>query len=251
VTAVGRETGRRRRGIGCLGILAALLVVLLVALGVVDRVAAGVAEDRLADEVALAARAENAVPEGTTAEIDGYPFLTQVWSGEYDGGRIGLQTLRTQQLTIANVDVEISQLTIPRDVLFGAEPHDITAARMRGSATVSLTEIAARLGVPQLKITGDGNRVRFSANVVFRGITAPVGGVADVRLQGSRVWLDVAEVSAAGIPLPEQALTIVRRQLAAGVTIPPLPYALRLTGIRVDGSTVRVDAAADNVPLVQ
>lgn len=249
---MAREAGhRKRRRSGCLGVLVALLVLLMVALVVVDRVAAGVAERRLADEVATAARDQNSQPDGTSAEIGGFPFLTQVWSGEYDGGRIGLQTLRTPQLTIANVDIKITKLRVPRDVLFGAEPHDITADRMRGLATVSLTELATRLGMPGLKISGAGSRVSFTAPAEFAGFTAQVAGTADVRLQGSRVYLQVRDLSANGTQLPQQVLNLIRSQLAAGVTIPQLPYALRLTGIGVDGDNVRVQAAADNVPLVR
>lgn len=209
------------------------------------------AEDRLAIEFAKAAREQNTAPGETTVSIDGYPFLTQVWSGEYDGGRINVDRLRTPELTIANVDVDVEALSVPRDVLFGAQPHDITAGRMRGAATVSLTEIAARLGVPGLKITGNGKRVRFTAPLTFGGFTAQIEGTADVRLEGSRVWLDIAEMSAGGVPVPERALAPIRQQLSGGVTIPPLPYSLRLTGISVDGSNVRVNAAADNVPLVR
>jgi hypothetical protein len=243
--------GRGKRRLGCLGILGVLLVLLVVTFSVADRIVAGIAEERLAEEVAAAARAQNAVPGDTTVEIDGYPFLTQVWSGEYDGGRIGVQELRTQELTIANVDVDVEQLSVPRDVLFGAEPHDITAGRMRGTATVSLAELARRLGVPGLKITGSGSRVTFAAPLTFAGFSTQIEGVADVRLEGSRVWLEVAQISAGGVAVPDAALAPIRRELAAGVTIPPLPYSLRLTGIRVDGGSVRVNAAADNVPLVR
>lgn len=248
---MSREARRRRRGTGCLGALVALLILLLVAGVVVDRIAAGVAERRLADEVANAARQQNAEPAGTSAEIDGVPFLTQVWSGEYDGGRVGLRSLRTPDLTIANVDIDIDQLTVPRDVLFGAEPHDINAAKMRGAATVSLTELATRLGLPGLKITGNGTRLKFTAPVEFAGFAAQVEGDANVRLDGSRVWLEVVALRAAGLTVPAQVLDRVRRPLAGGVTIPPLPYNLRLTGIAVNGDTVRVNAAADNVSLVR
>ncbi len=243
--------GGGKRRLGCLGFLAVLLVVLVVAFTAADRIVAGIAEDRLATELAKAAREQNAVPGETSVSIDGYPFLTQVWNGEYDGGRITVDQLRTQELTIANVDVDVESLAVPRDVLFGAQPHDITAARMRGAATVSLTELATRLGVPGLKITGNGTRLRFTAPLTFGGFTARIEGIADVRLQGSRVWLDVAQMSAGGVPVPERALAPIRRQLSGGVTIPPLPYSLRLTGIRVDGSNVRVNAAADNVLLVR
>jgi len=51
--------------------------------------------------------------------------------------------------------------------------------------------------------------------------------------------------------VPDQALDVLRNQLQAGARIPPLPYDLRLTGIRVEGSTVRVTAAGDNVSLVR
>jgi hypothetical protein len=237
--------------VGCLGIVVGFLVLVLLGLGIADRVAAGIAEERLAEEVALAARRENAQAAGTTAEIDGYPFLTQVWSGEYEGGRIGLQRLRTEQLTIANVDIEVTRLTVPRDVLFGAEPHDINAAKMDGSATVSLAELASRLGLPGLRITGDGSRLAFTAPISFAGFTATVQGDADIRLDGRRVWLEVGSLSANGVTAPPQVLSLVRQQLAAGVTIPALPYELRLTGVAVNGDTVRVRAVADNVPLVQ
>jgi hypothetical protein len=231
-------------------VLLVLIVVLVGVLIVADRVAVRVAEQRISEVVMEEARTQNVQPASASVKVTGFPFLTQVASGRYDGGEVLLRDLRTTRLTIDRVDIDVSDLRVPSDVLRGAAPHDITAERLRGNATVTLDQIATGIGLKGLKLTGDGSRVKFTVPVTFASLQAEVTGLAKVRLEGSRVWLEVSDVTAAGFQVPRNLVDSVTAQLTTGITLPAMPFSLRLTGVNVAGSAVRVSAAADRVNLV-
>jgi len=244
--AHGGHRKKRRTG---LRILLVLVVIIVAGLVVADRVAAKVTEDRLTEAVAEEARKADAAPASTDVDIAGFPFLNQVVSGKFDGGEVVFRDMKTDLITIKTVDINITELTVPRDVLLGAAPHDVIAGKLRGTATLSLTELASAIGLPGLKLTGNGNQLRFTAPVTLGQLQFQVSGSAKVQLEGSRVWLETSDLKAGNLEIPPEVRQLVNEQLNTGVNIPQLPYQLRLTSIRLNGEVVQVSAAADQVGL--
>ena len=242
-------TERRRRRAGCLSILLVLVLILGVVFTVVDRIAVGIAEDRVAAMVSAEAKQRGATPATSTADIEGFPFLTQVARSRFDSGHIVLTDVRTSTLTVQKVDVVLEDLSVPRDVLMGASPHDVVVDRVRGSATIALSEVQKGFGAEGLVLSGAGDIVKFSAPVPLPGVALVAGGTARVRLQGGRVWLEIVEASANGVPIPKQGLDAVTRLLKTGVKIPPLPLGLKVSDISLAGSVVTIKADAAQVQL--
>lgn len=243
------RTERRRRRTGCLSILLVLLVIVGAVLAVVDRVAAGVAEKRIAAVVRAEAERRGATPSDASATIEGFPFLTQVARGRFDDTHIVLTDVRSNTTTVQKVDVVLTDLHVPHDVMTGAKAHDIVADGVRGSATMALAEVGKGLGAPGLRLSGAGDVVHFTAPVALPGFALVATGTARVRLKGDRVWLEITEAKANGIPIPRQALDAVTNQLSRGAKLPPLPLGLHVTSISLAGSIVTVKAAADKVQL--
>jgi hypothetical protein len=229
--------------------LLVLALILAVVVVIVDRVAVGVAERRVAELLAAEAGRHDAVPASTDVQISGFPFLNQVAAGRFDGGHVVFNDIKTKTLTVQAVDVNVAGLVVPRDVISGAAPHDVVAERVRGTATVTLAEVARGIKLQGLALSGSGDTVRFSAPIPLPGLAVAASGSAKVRLRGNRVWLEILDLKAGGVSVPKRALDLVATPLTTGATLPPLPLGLRVTDIKLAGTVVKVSAAADNVDL--
>lgn len=247
---------RTRRG-GCLPTLIVLVVVLGIAAVVADRVAASVAEKRIAQLVKDQGARQHVQVGSVGATVDGFPFLTQAWRGRFQGGELVLRDVtvtnagtRTGTVKISTVNVDVVGLTVPRDVLTGsAQPHDVVADRLNGTASVPTSQLAAAVGMKGLVLSGSGDTVRFTAPVSVAGLSLNVNGTARIRLQGDRVLLDVQNVQAAGVEVPKAIIDQVTSQFAGGATLPPLPLGLKVTSVRLKGTDVEITGEARKVNL--
>lgn len=238
--------GRR----GCLLSLVIAFVIAVVGFVAADRVAANIAQERLAVLVANEVRNAGANSGRTAVTVDGFPFLTQVIRGRYSGGTVTLEDVSTEDdLTLEKVTVDVSKLRIPTDVVLGAEPHDVTAGRLDATVDITLAEIVSRLGVRDLQANGDNGKVRFNAPSPVSMIPGRIEGLGTLRLDGNRVWLDVEQLSAGGVPLPPSLVEQASQRFMAGYQLPPLPLGLKVTAIAVVDDLVSARAAASDVSL--
>src|SRR5262245_48783373 len=98
----------RRRGV----ILLVILLVIVGLLVVADRVAVGVAESKIATLVAQQTQAQQIKTNGDPdVTIEGFPFLTQVFSGEYDAIDITFNGITAQGVTLSKLDVKATDVS--------------------------------------------------------------------------------------------------------------------------------------------
>lgn len=238
--------GRR----GCLVSLVIVVVIAVIGFVAADRVATNIAQDRIAVLVANEVRNAGGDSGRTSVTVDGFPFLTQVMSGRYSGGTVTLDGVSTQNdLTLEKVTVDVSTLRIPTDVVFGAQPHDVTAGRLDATVDILLAEIVSRLGVRDLEANGDNGKVRFTAPSPVSMIPGRIEGLGSLRLDGNRIWLDIEQLSAGGVPLPPSLVEQASQRFMAGYELPPLPLGLKITSIAVVDDLVSARASASNVSL--
>lgn len=241
----------RRRGSGCL-ILVLVLVVIVCGIGVVvDRLVASAADERLTSAVSANLR-ENGTPAQTTeVETDGFPFLTQLLSGDFDGGDVHLTNVETPQGTVDRVDLRLRDVSIPQDVLRGGQLHDVTVRSISGTGQVSVAEISRRLGLAGLKLESAGSALRATLPVEI-----PVVGSVEVQadvtpeLTGNTLTFEVGTVSAAGVTVPSTVVDEITDQFAQPVTL-ELPFAVKLDKVTASNGSLQVTGSASNVPLVQ
>jgi len=245
-------TAKRRRGTGCLVLVLILLVVVCGVAVAADRAVASIADDRLTDAVATNLR-DNGTPAATSdVETIGFPFVTQLLSGDFDGADVHLTNVDTPQGTLARVDLKLRDVSIPQDVLRGGALHDVTAQSVTGTGRLSIAEISRRLGVEGLKLQNAGG----SALRATLPVEIPVVGAVEVqaevtpKLDGNTLTFDVGSVSAAGVTVPTAVVDQITDQFAKPVAL-ELPFEVELDKVTASGDALDVTGSATNVPLVQ
>jgi|tagenome__1003787_1003787.scaffolds.fasta_scaffold20377841_1 hypothetical protein len=228
-----------RRRSGCLVVLVVLLLILVGALVVVDRVGVGIAEDRVAAQVA--ARGDlNGEP---TVDIAGFPFLTQAVSGEYRDVRISLTADELGQPAGTRADVSLRGVHVPLSDVLSSSVQQIPVDRVDGTATLSYALLADQLG-GDTALSQQGDGIRITKTVEVLGIRFPLTAAGTVTLDGQDVVIDVHDASAAGVDVPDAVVRRAANLLDLSYRVPALPFGLQLTSVQpaAEGVAVAVEA---------
>ncbi|MFJ5308345.1 DUF2993 domain-containing protein [Streptomyces sp. NPDC088350] len=189
-----------------------ILLVVVVVLGIlfvaVDRVAVYFAEDEAASKVKTT---EN-LATTPDVSIKGFPFLTQVASGELDDVELNVKTYEVPTGNTGGAGastVRIDDLKADmKDVKFSGDYSSATAATATGSASISYDQLL--------------KAAKSQPTSVFTGVKAQIVGLSDGG--NGKIKADM-KVTVAGV----------------GTTTYPV-----LSTVTVDGDTVKVHA--DNLP---
>jgi DUF2993 family protein len=220
----------------------ALLITVVVLLGlavVADRVAVGIAEDRVGQQLA-----EKGNLQGTPdVDIAGFPFLTQAVAGTYDDVRIALTAADLGQPEGTRADVSLRGVHVPLSDVLSGSVSQVPVDRIDGTATISYAFLAAQLG-GDTTLRREGDQLRITKTVELAGYTLPLTATGTVTLDGDQLVVDVQDASGAGVDVPSFLLSRVSNLLDLRYTIPALPFGLKLTSVQPgpDGVDVRVQA---------
>jgi hypothetical protein len=238
---------RRRRG------LRALLVLLLVLAGLAvgaDRAAAWYAEQRLAEQAAAwATRAGAPTNEKPTVHVEGFPFLTQVLRGRYQGVDITARDVGAGGLVADRLDVRLGDVEMPFADL---RRNDLSRARARvvtATAHIPLSEFATALSPRGVKVSVVDDRLRISVPFDIAGFKSTVTALADVSAEGGKLRVRLSDMTAAGAELPQSVADAVSRELSTIVEAPSLPYGLELERVQVTAGGLVASASGRNVRL--
>jgi hypothetical protein len=227
------------RRIGCLAAVLVLLGVVLGVLVVVDRVGVGIAEDRVAEQ--LADRGQLAgTPE---VDITGFHFLTQAVSGRYSDVRIHLTAEELGQPAGTRADVSLQGVHVPLSDALSGSVQQIPVDRVDGTATLSYALLADQLG-GDTTLTRSGDGIQLTKSVEVLGFDFTVTAAGTVTLDGQDVVIDVHDASAGAVDVPDFVLDTADELLDFRYRVPALPFGLQLTSVHpADGGVdVRVEA---------
>jgi hypothetical protein len=225
----------------------ALLVVVLLLVGlavVADRVAVGVAEDRVGQELA----ATGGLAGTPEVEIAGFPFLTQAVAGRYDDVRISLTAAELGQPEGTRAHVALHGVHVPLSSALSGSVDRVPVDRIDGTATLSYALLSAQLG-GDTTLRSEGDGVRITKTVELLGQTIPLTATGTVALDGNELVIDVERASGAGVDLPDFLVTRAGDLLDLRYAVPALPFGLQLTGVRPDADGVDVRVAAEDTVL--
>jgi hypothetical protein len=203
-----------------------------------DRVAVGVVEDRIAEQLA-----ERGGLVGTPGvDIGGFPFLTQAIAGRYDDVRLSLDTGQLADAPGTRADVSLRGVHVPLSAALSGSVTQVPVDRIEGSATVSYDQLAAALG-GDATVAPEGDRLRITRTVELLGRTLPLTAAGTVSLDGDELVVDVERAGGAGVEIP--AFLVGRASGLLDLRYPvDLPFGLRLTGVTPgpDGVQLTVEA---------
>jgi hypothetical protein len=224
-----------------------LLITLVVLLGlavVADRVAVGIAEDKVAQQLA-----DKGGLAGTpSVDIAGFPFLTQAFAGDYQDVRISLTAKDLGQPAGTRADVRLHGVHVPLSSVLSGSVSQVPVDRIDGTATLSYQLLAAQLGGDTtLRREGDG--LRITKTVEVAGVTLPVTAAGTVTLDGDDLVVDVQKASGAGVDVPGFLVDKVSDLLDIRYTVPALPFGLQLTSVTPGDDGVDVTVAAKDTVL--
>ncbi|MFE7773160.1 DUF2993 domain-containing protein [Streptomyces sp. NPDC057445] len=223
----GRGNGRRK-----LLWTSLALSVALGALPVADRIAAAVAEERLADRIAGRQKAVVGTPR---VSIDAFPFLLNAVEGTFPEVAIRADAV-TREGRPVQASVEL------RDVSEKAGAY--TAASADARFTAPFGSLGADLG-EGTSLSADHGRLRIDREVFGLPLTV----VAEVQLAGRTVTMVPVSASFAGRQVDPAGPRIAEAFSGRERTLPELPVGLTPTDVSVSDAGVTVHARADDVRL--
>ena len=224
---------------GCLVAVVVLLLIVGGLLVVVDRVGVGIAEGRVAEQLA----ARGGLADTPDVEITGFPFLTQALAGDYDDVRIHLTAEELGQPAGTRADVSLRGVHVPLSDDLSGSVSQIPVDRVDGTATLSYARLAEQLG-GDTTLTQDGDGIRLSKSVTVLGFDFPLTATGTVALDGQDVVVDITDASAGSADVPGFVLDTAEDLLDFTYQVPALPFGLQLTSVQpaTDGVNVRVEA---------
>jgi LmeA-like phospholipid-binding len=225
------------------GLLIALVVLLGLAVAA-DRIAVGIAEDKVAEQLA----AKGGLAGTPSVDIAGFPFLTQAVAGDYEDVRISLTAADLGQPAGTRADVRLHGVHVPLSSVLSGSVSEVPVDRIDGTATLSYGLLAAQLGGDTtLRREGDGLRITKTVEVL--GYTLPLTAAGTVTLDGNDLVVDVQNASGAGVDVPGFLVDRVSDLLDIRYTVPALPFGLQLTGVQPADDGVDITVAAQDTVL--
>jgi hypothetical protein len=212
--------------------------VLIVLLVVVDRVGVVLAQDEISSRIATA----YGLPTDPGVSITGFPFLTQVVSGDYQQIDITADQVQADGATLHDLNAQLTGVHATISQLLGSGSSMVTADHATGSAIVSFATVDQRL--PHgFRLAPDGNKLTVTGKLSYHGISVPVSATVALGVSGSGISVTPENVSIPGglnLPVDSSRLRVV-------VPLGNLPLHLHLTAVHVTPGGLRIDAAARNV----
>ncbi|GAA3443833.1 DUF2993 domain-containing protein [Planomonospora venezuelensis] len=221
--------------------LLVFLILLLVLVGILDRVAVAGVQREIATRAT--ARYDLAAPPEVT--ILGIPFLTQAIAGRYDEVKVDVGTINLGGAQVSGVDATLYGVTAPlSDLVLHPERVDIRAERVVGAVVIPEATLNQR--APQgIKVQADESGLGVSGEITFLGQKVPAKARLRVEVVEGGVQFVPEKVTLGGgitVPDPERFITYK-------LPIGKLPFNLKITDVRAVADGLRISAEAADVPL--
>lgn len=209
------------------------LVILVVVLVVIDRAAAVIA----AREVGTRVQSAYGLPERPGVSVQGFPFLTQVASGNYQQIDVSIKKANADGVQLRDIQARFTGVHAPVSLLFGQGSGNVTAAHATGTALLPYAQVQQRL--PKgIRLADQDGSLRVSG-------TTPLGAVAGTaRLAVTKSGISVTPVQLTVGGVSAGALAA---RFTFVIPVGQLPLHLSVTGVRVTGGGLVIAAGAHDV----
>jgi hypothetical protein len=203
------------------------ILVLIALLAILDRALAAAIAVRIGERVAVA----NDLRVRPSVQVLGFPFLTQLASGDYQEVSVTLGSLIAGGVELSELDARFTGVHASLRKILWSGRSDITAERASATALVPFTVLSQRLP-PGLTLGQAGNQLKIISTVL--GVPVPGTLALSVSADGIAVTPLLSGVPAlVGFVLPLRTL----------------PLRLAVTAVSVTEQGLRISAAGRNVRL--
>jgi hypothetical protein len=203
--------------------LAITLVVLIGVLVAVDRIGVAVAESAVGQTLQNSQHLANK----PGVDIDGFPFLTQLASGNYDKIELTDDDITVGEsgrtVSLEHLKVTLRQVKVARDFTSGTAGSGVADARM------SYPALSQTLGTT-LSYAGSG-RVKATASVVVGSQTISGSVTATPELSGHSLRFASPKVTVSGVPAPAAVNAALGAVFGAPIPLDNLPYDLAVQSL--------------------
>jgi LmeA-like phospholipid-binding len=248
---------RRRWGRRILITLIVLLALFAVLLAVADRVAANVAEQRIADEVQTQLTAREVQSTPPQVGVGGFPFLTQVLAENYEKISIEVRDVTAPSdqgaIRLPRLDVQAHDVKAPIETLRTGQ-GDIVASTVEGTATIGYASVVELIDQPNLRLAERDGKLLATLPVELFGQRFTLTGEATIEPVEGKIRLRFQDLNAEGLPTNDAVRSAVNgfaRDLSVDVALPPLPFGIQVQEVRPLPEGLEVTATASDVPLNQ
>ena len=241
--------------------LAVLLMLLVGALFVADRIAAGMAEDRIAQETKKALVDKKVSFAGEPdVSVTGFPFLTQVLDGKYKKITIVINQPEINQVKLNALQVEARAVRADaRSMMNGT--GEVIAGEVSGIGTMSWENVRPLLelaGLPstidpaQVELTVVNNKVVIRVPLTYQGFKFALIAKGSMIVEQGKVRLKLEELASDQGSAPKVLQDLIKRfgdRLQVTLRLPGLPYNLVINKVESSDAGLLVIASAKDVKL--
>ncbi|MEW2397857.1 DUF2993 domain-containing protein [Streptomyces sp. NPDC046862] len=237
-----------------------ILIILAVILGglfvIADRVAVNFAEDEAAQKM----RTTEGLSTTPDVSIKGFPFLTQVASGELDDVEVGINDYEAATGT-GGEKIRISDMKADmRGVVFSGDYSSATARTATGTATIAYadllkaaksqpTDVSPGVSAKVVGLSSGGNgkiKVEVEATVLGNKLPKPVSVLSTVSVKGDTVQVRADSLPNMGIDVAENAVRSITDFQQA---IDDLPGGIKLDKVEGGKDGVEITVKGSDVKL--
>ena len=220
----------------------AVIVLLGAALIISDRVAerftSGLIAQQLSTQLHLSRQ--------PTVTIAGFPFLTQVASGDYQEVDISIPSVSALAATVEDVTATARDIHA-RTLLSKAADVRLASARV--------VDVAGRIPLssiplpPGFTASDSHSELRVSGTISVLGFSVPLKATEHLELDGSTVNLRPTNIQAQARGSTYQVPASVTKALTVSIDLSGLPFHARLTRLSIDPAGLHVAGRAQHVSL--
>lgn len=237
-----------------------ILIIFAVILGglfvIADRVAVNFAEDEAAQKM----RTTEGLSTTPNVSIKGFPFLTQVASGELDDVEVGIKDYEAatgtsgEKIRIADMKADM------RGVVFSGDYSSATARTATGTATIAYadllkaaksepTDVSPGVSAKVVGLSAGGNgkiKVEVEATVLGNKLPKPVSVLSTVSVKGDTVQVRADSLPNMGIDVAENAVRSITDFQQA---IDDLPGGIKIDKVEGGKDGVEITVKGSDVKL--
>jgi hypothetical protein len=235
-----------------------LLVVLIFLIAVVvaaDRVGALAAAHVLASKV----ESDEHLPNRPDVSIDGIPFLTQAFGGDYKDVSITAHDVPVAQVPVTTLHVNLHHAHLPFGRVIRGSVSTVPIDRITGSAFISFTDANDYLArhspvasLVQLQPSGTAGSATVLDRITVGGRRLTLRGEGTVSVSNNVVRVGVSKLSgavASGGHVASSVINLALRQLNLAFPLQSIPFQLQLTSVQITPTGITGTGVATNVVL--